>query len=237
MDLIAATGLAIGPRGRVLARDIAFTVGRGQVLALLGPNGAGKSTLIRTLLGLQPAQAGRIDLQGQPLASLTRARIASRAAWVPQSLAPGFPFQLRDFVVMGRLSRLGPFSAPGPEDWAAVDQALARTGIATLARQPVTRLSGGERQLALLARALAQEAPLILLDEPAASLDWGNRQRLDSLLEGLRDAGLGLILATHDPDQARRLADQVLTLDRQGQARRLPPATALSPQALAALYL
>jgi len=229
MELIAARGLASGPApGRVLARGLDLTLRPGAILAVLGPNGAGKTTLFRTLLGLVPPLAGRLALSG--------ADPARRVAYVPQALSAPFPYSLADFVLMGRSARLGRFSAPSRADEAAARAAIARLGIAHLADCPITRLSGGERQLALIARALAQGAPAMILDEPAAALDFGNRERLAQLLAQLAYEGLGLIFSTHEPAQAGRLAGEVLTITRTGRVEHGPAAEMLTTERLAALY-
>lgn len=234
--LIEAEALVIGHRGRALVRDIALTVRPGEVLALLGPNGAGKTTLFRTLLGLIPPLAGTIRLMGRDLGQLSRAGIARAAALVPQSLNAPFAFTALDVVLMARTARLGPFARPGAGDRAIAMAALDRMGLGRLAHRPVTELSGGQRQLVLIARALAQETPLMVLDEPAASLDWGNRIRLLDRLEGLAGEGLGLILSTHEPEHAARLATRVLTLDGAGSTWSGGPEEALEPARLARLY-
>lgn len=236
MELIAAKGLAIGHRGRVLAQDIALSVAAGEVLAILGPNGAGKTTLFRTALGLIPPLAGSVHLAGSDLRSLSRPQIARAVALVPQTLAAPFAFSVLDVVLMGRTARLGAFARPGAADRAAALAALDRLGIAALADRPLPELSGGQRQLVAIARALAQETPLIVLDEPAASLDWGNRQRLLARLGELAQGGLGLILSTHEPDHAAQLATRVLTLDAAGHVWTGAVDEALHPDRLAALY-
>ncbi len=237
MGLIVARDLAIGPApGRILARGITFTLGKGEVIAVLGPNGAGKTTLFRTLLALIPPRAGQFELSGADPNSLPPDAIARRLAHVPQTINAAFPWSVTDFVLMGRSARIARFATPGRADRAIAARALSRLGITHLAQAPVTRLSGGERQLSLIARALAQESPAILLDEPAAALDFGNRERLAQLLSGLAADGLGLVFSTHEPAQAERLADQVLTIDRAGQAMLGPPAAMLSAERLAALY-
>lgn len=236
MPLIEATGLAIGHRGRALATDIALRVAPGEVLVLLGPNGAGKTTLFRTLLGLIPALAGTVRLAGRDLAGLSRIEIARAAALVPQTLHAPFAFTARDVVLMARTARLAAFARPSSADHDAAQAALDRMGIGPLAARPVTELSGGQRQMVLIARALAQETPLMVLDEPAASLDWGNRHRLMDRLEHLAADGLGLILSTHEPDHAARLASRVLTIDVEGATWTGPAALALQPVRLARLY-
>lgn len=227
--------MAIAAGRRILARDITFTLHSGEVLALLGPNGAGKSTLFRTLLGLIPPASGMILLQGKAL-PLPRKDIAARIAFVPQSMQAPFPWTVQDFVLMGRTAHQGAFATPGKADQAEARSALDELGILSFSDRLVTELSGGERQLTLIARALAQKAPAILLDEPSSALDFANRERLAGLMERLAARGLGLMFSTHDPAQAARLASRVLTVDRNGVTRLGPTSEQLSPSRLAELY-
>lgn len=237
---LEAEGLAIG-YGRVeIGSGIDMAVRSGDILCLLGPNGCGKTTLFRTLLGLIPPLGGRLALDGRPLARLSRAEIARCIAYVPQAHAPPFPFETLEVVLMGRTARLGRFAQPGRADRAAARAALDRLGIGELAHADYSRLSGGQRQLVLIARALAQEAPLIVMDEPTASLDFGNQARVLAQIAGLaRDArkgGQGVVLSTHDPDQAFALDAHVLLMKDGGIFRRGPALEALTDAALSAVY-
>ena len=210
--MLAATGLAYGFATRRIGADVTLTVERGETLAVLGGNGAGKTTLLRTLLGLLPPLGGRVEVDGRAVDALTPAERARRLAYVPQQHVPPFAFTVAEAVMMGRAARLATFARPGAADHAAVEAALARLGIAALADRAVTELSGGERQLALIARALAQEAPMLVLDEPTASLDFGNRARVLGELDRLRDAGLSIVFSTHEPEHALVHADRALLL-------------------------
>jgi ABC-type branched-subunit amino acid transport system ATPase component len=163
---IAARGLAFGYPRRVVGRDLDLALEAGEVLCVLGPNGAGKTTLFRTLLGLLPALEGRVLIDGEDLAAMPREAVARAVAYVPQSSAMAFDFTLEEIVVMGRSAHLGPFAAPGRRDLEIAHAALDRLGIAALADRPFGEVSGGERQLALIARALATEARAIVMDDP-----------------------------------------------------------------------
>ena len=210
---LAARALAFGYGTQVVGRDVDIDVRAGEIFCLLGPNGSGKTTLFKTLLGLLPAQAGQVVVGGTPLARLARAEIARRLAYVPQAHTAHFPFRVVDMVVMGRTARLGPFAAPTSEDRRRAEEALAQLGIAHLADQAYTRISGGQRQLALVARALVQDAPAIIMDEPTASLDFGNQVTVLSEVKRLATRGLAVLLSTHDPDHAFNIATRVALLN------------------------
>ena len=234
--LVAATGLAVGHAGKALIAGIDLSLRPGQIRCLLGPNGAGKTTLFRTLLGLIPPVAGRIELGGAPIARLSRSQIATRLAHVPQALATPFAYQALDIVLMGAAARLPAFARPGPAETARARAALDRLGIADLAGAEVTRLSGGQRQLVLIARALAQEAAAIVMDEPTASLDFANRKQVERAIRDLAARGTAVILSTHDPDQAAQLCDHALLLNRDGVIASGPVAETMTADTLSRLY-
>lgn len=233
---LATHALATGYRGHPVGRDITLAAGPGEVLCLLGPNGSGKTTLFKTLLGLIPSQGGEVLLDGTPLARLPRTEIARKVAYVPQAHAIPFAFPAEEVVLMGRTARLGTFAQPGPRDRQAAQAALARLGIGALAGRDYTRLSGGQRQLVLIARALAQETPLLVMDEPTASLDFGNQAKVLAEIAGLAADGLTVILSTHDPDHAFAVGTQVALLHGGNVLAVGPPEATLTPQALSTVY-
>lgn len=206
------------------------------MLALLGPNGGGKTTLLRTLLGLIPPLAGEVILGGHPLGRLPARERARLVAYVPQTQASAFAFTVGDVVLMGRTAQAGPFSRPAARDRDAAAAAMARLGIAHLAGRPCTEVSGGERQLALIARAVAQDARAVVLDEPTASLDFGNQGRVMREIDALAAGGLGVIFSTHDPNHAARHADRVLLIRDGARLAHGPAREVVTRAALAALY-
>jgi iron complex transport system ATP-binding protein len=214
MTSIEAHNLAIGYGAVQIAGALDLVVEPGSVTCLLGPNGIGKTTLFKTLLGLIPPLSGSVKIGGDDVATLSRETIARRIAYVPQAQIAEFTYTVLDLVVMGRTAHLGPFGAPRPADYAAAMAALDKLGIAQLSERDSTRISGGQRQLALIARALAQQAPAIVMDEPTASLDLGNRIRVLDTIRGLAESGLAVVLSTHEPEHAFVVADRVAILAR-----------------------
>ena len=201
--------LAFGFPGRIVGRGVSFTLAGGETLCVLGPNGGGKTTLFRTVLGLLEPHGGTIDIGGKPLACW-RAQVAREIGYVPQGHAAYFAYSVREFVLMGRTAHLGAFSSPSKEDEDVAGRALESLGIAGLADKPVTEISGGERQLALVARALAQEPRILVLDEPTASLDFGNQVRVLERITALARSGIAVLFSSHDPDHALLCAQRAL---------------------------
>jgi iron complex transport system ATP-binding protein len=232
---LEARALAFGHPGRTLARGLSFTLAAGEVLAVLGPNGGGKTTLFRTLLGLIPQHGGDIVLDGHALQAWDRRRLARTLGYVPQQHAGYFNFTVREAVLMGRTAHIGLFATPAAADHEAAAAAIDALGIGPLADRIYTRISGGERQLALIARALAQGPQLLVMDEPTASLDFGNQTLVLRRIRELAKRGIGVLFSTHDPDQAFACADRVLLL-RDGMLALGTPEETISAEALERLY-
>jgi iron complex transport system ATP-binding protein len=228
--------LAFGFTGHTVGRDVSFSLGAGEAMCVLGPNGGGKTTLFRTILGLLQPHGGTIQLGGISLEALSRRQIAQRIGYVPQGHSAYFAFTVRDFVLMGRTAHLGVFSVPGRKDRELAERVLESLGIAHLAGRPVTEVSGGERQLALVARALAQEPAMLVLDEPTASLDFGNQVRVLEKISTLAATGISILFASHDPDHAFLASHRVLLL-AEGRALEIgPPAQVIRADSLKRLY-
>ena len=181
-EVLRVEALDFGYPGRPVLRGVGFAARAGEIIALCGPNGAGKSTLLRLILGLLPARAGRVLLGGDAVSALPRREIARRAALLMQDSPLDLPMSARAVVALGRLPHLRRFQAEGADDSAAIDAALDLTDTRSFADRRVTELSGGERHRVQLARALAQETPLLLLDAPPASLDVAHPLQVQALV-------------------------------------------------------
>ena len=228
--------LSYGYPGHVVGHGISFTVGAGEVLCVLGRNGEGKSTLFKTILGLLRPRAGTLRVDGEPIAGWNPRRRALTFGYVPQNGGGTFPFTVAELVLMGRTAHRGPFAAPSAADREAADEAIATLGIGHLAAREWVRVSGGERQLALVARALAQEPRILVLDEPTASLDFGNQALVLARIRDLAGHGFGIVLSTHDPDHALMVATRVAIIADGGLRAIGPPDEVITANMLSAVY-
>ena len=188
---------------RQVLRQVSFRTRPGQLVAVLGPNGAGKSTLFRCILGFLPRYRGEIALCGHDLRSLDRRSLARLAAYIPQSSAPVYNYTVRDTVLMGA----DPFHGPGPSQQETADRVLETLGIRDLAARGINEISGGERQLALIARAMAQQAKILLMDEPTSALDPGSTMKVEELMSELKK-NYTVVIVTHNMQQAARISDR-----------------------------
>lgn len=209
--------------GAWLFREVTHAVRPGEVSAVLGPNGRGKSTLLRCAAGLLEPTAGGVDGAGG-------------TAYVPQSHHSAFAYRVIDMVLMGRARHIGLFGSPTAHDESIAWTALERVGMADLGERTFDTLSGGERQLVLIARAIASESRVLLLDEPCAALDLRNQGRVLLLLRQLADEGLGVMLTTHHPDHAREIADEAILLMAPDEVVVGPVSQTLGDTELARLY-
>lgn len=222
--------------GKVAIEHADVDVAPGVITGLIGPNGSGKTTLFKSLLRLIEPLAGSIRIDGEDTSNWPRRAMARCFGYVPQAGGGYFPFTVREMILMGRTAHLSAFASPGPRDQQAAQMALERLGIARLAERPYPQLSGGEKQLTLIARALAQEPRFLILDEPTASLDFGNQVRVLQQVRQLAQSGIGIVLSTHHPDQAFVLGGRALLL-RDGRLMAAGPVTeVITPEQLRALY-
>lgn len=192
---------------------VTFALRPGRILAIVGPNGAGKTTLLSVMLGWHHPWSGAIELAGRPLASYTRSERGRWLALAPQSEHTPFDYSVLDYVLMGRAPHLPPLAMPTAADYEIALSALEQVGMAALADQPAPQLSGGERQLMLAARAIAQQPRLLMLDEPTAHLDLHNKARLIQIMHRLRSQGVTLLMTNHEPEVVLAVADDVLLME------------------------
>ena len=216
--------------------QVDLRIERGKIVGLLGPNGSGKTTLMRTILGVLPPLHGDILLDGVAVNHLSDRERAAAIAWVPQAHDGAFAFTALDMVMMGLAPQLAAFAVPGAKEREIAHQQLAMLEISHLALRRWNTLSGGERQLVLIARALAQRPRLLLLDEPASSLDFGHQIRLLDTLVTLKNSGMALLMSTHHPLHARAIADSVVRVEPNGEVSQGLPEHQLAADRLAALY-
>lgn len=208
----------------------------GQVTAVVGPNGSGKSTLVRVLLGRQPLVAGRALIGGTDRRHLSQRVLARTVAIVPQREEPAFPMTVREYVALGRLPHAGAWRAETPGDRDAVARALTRTGVESLQARATDELSGGEWQRVRVARALAQDAPALVLDEPTTFLDVGHEMALFELASALARGGLAVLLVSHQLNLVARFADTMVLLERGRVAAAGSPDAVMSARVLEAVY-
>ena len=236
MTALRLTDVTAGYRGRVVVRDVSVHVPAGSWLAIIGPNGAGKSTLLKAAAGLVTS-SGEVSVGSRSVAALGHRERARVIGYAPQT--PSLPdgLTVTDYVLLGRTPHLGPLGREGPSDLTVVSDALARLDLSQLADRPLRTLSGGERQRAVLARVLAQQAGVLLLDEPTTGLDIGHAQSLLELVDRLRRAdGTTVVSTLHDLTLAAQYADRVLRLDNGEGAAFGAPAEVLTADRLSRHY-
>ena len=215
---------------------VSLTLQPGEILGVIGPNAAGKSTLARVCCGLLEAQQGLVQLQGTPLLQLSRRERAKRVAFLPQQQPAELAFTAREVALMGRAPHLGLWSLEGPHDRARAEAALHEADASALADRPISQLSGGERQRVFLARAFAQEAALLILDEPTAGLDLAHQVLLVNALRKRAQQGGGALLVLHDLALAGSACDRLLLLDQGAVAAHGTAQEVLRPELLSRTY-
>lgn len=230
------SALSRGPAGKAIGHSLDLDGRAGEAVALMGPNGSGKTALLRTLLGRLAPIAGVVELEGRNVRDWPARALSSHLGYVAQQPPVVGGYRTIDWVLLVRTARLRLGASPSREDREAARSALAAVGIEALAHVSIDAMSGGERQLAAIARAIAQGGRVLLLDEPCASLAFGNLARVLQALAALCRSGHTIVFATHDPGEARALASEVVLITRGGRAQRLPVADALSPTRLATVF-
>lgn len=212
--LIKMEEVSFGYTKKTVLANISLSVAEGEVVTLLGPNGCGKSTLIKIMLGLLTPATGRIFFNGENIRHLGSKFLARKIAYVPQTHKSSFPYTVRDIVLMGRIPHKTFFFKYSKSDRTIADNALERLSITHLADRAYTEISGGERQLTLIARALAQGAGTFIMDEPAGGLDYGNQLKLLDQIIRLSREGYTFIKATHSPEHALWIADRAILIKK-----------------------
>jgi len=208
----------------------------GEVVGLLGANGCGKTTLIKTILGLLPVQGGEILLDGKNIKNWTSAQIARVIGYIPQMHTPPFPFEVLDVVLMGRTAHIKPFSSPSPQDVKIAERALDMLNISYLRDRVYTEISGGERQLVLIARALAQEPKILIMDEPTASLDFGNQIKVLSHVKQLAGMNIAVLMSCHFPEHAFIYSNRAVLLNEGRILHSGTPGETITAERLKTLY-
>ena len=233
---IEVQNLSFSYGDRPVLHDISFRVEKGEFLSILGPNGVGKSTLFRCVLGLLSGYTGQVLVDGADSRSFTVREAARHIAYIPQSSHPIFNYSVFDIVLMGRTSGLSTFRSPKKQDAELCRWALEKVGIPHLSDRCFHRLSGGEQQLVLIARALVQKAPILMLDEPTASLDFGNQLLGLEQCRNLAREGYTVIQTTHNPEQSYRYSDRILTIQHGRVLAEGTPKEGLTEKTIRALY-
>lgn len=207
---------ACGYGKKTVLKNISVSVSSGEILCLLGPNGVGKTTLFKTIMGFLSLKHGEILLDGQNIAHLSQRQFARKLGYVPQAHNPPFPYKVIDVVVMGRTAHMGAFATPSKEDMRTALLSLERLEIDYLKDQIYTEISGGERQMVLIARALTQTPEFLVMDEPTSNLDYGNQIRVLKQIRNLAKSGLGVIMTSHFPEHAFLFTSRVVLIKRNG---------------------
>lgn len=222
--------------GKPVIGPVSFSVEKGEIVCLIGPNGIGKTTLFKTVLGLLTPQGGTITLNGRNTRDYTVKEFSREVAYVPQGHIPPFPYTVRDVVVMGCNPNMHELSSPGAKDFKLAGEMLERMGIAHLADRDYTEISGGERQMVMIARALAQNTDLLVMDEPTSHLDYGNETLVLGQVKRLASMGYTIIMITHVPGHAFLCADKVVAVGRNGFFALGKPEEVLTEENLHTLY-
>lgn len=228
--------LSAGYPGHPVLKDVSLHIDSGEILCLLGPNGVGKTTLFKSILGFVKPDSGRVSIDEKELASLPRKELAKYIGYVPQQHEPPFPFRVLDIVVLGRMPHLGALSVPKSKDIQIAEEALESLGISHLADLDYTEISGGERQMVLIARAIAQQPKFLIMDEPTANLDYGNQVKILEKVKSLSRKGVGLVLTTHSPEHAFLCSTKVALLCRRNELETGEAEAVINPEKLRKAY-
>lgn len=223
-------------RNTPVFQGITMDVYAGEVFSILGPNGTGKSTLMHCMAGLAVPENGYVETDGVEVHKISRKKAAQTIAFVPQMHNPVFAFSAIEIVVMGRTAHLGVFASPSARDYEVAYEAMNTFGISSLAQKPYNSTSGGERQLILFARAVAQQPRILLLDEPTSHLDFGNQVRTLEFISMLAERGIAVVMTTHFPDHALSYSERTALISNGGIQGLGLTKDVVTPEALSRLY-
>ncbi|NLN88300.1 MAG: ABC transporter ATP-binding protein [Syntrophomonadaceae bacterium] len=234
--LLEARDIHCGYDGQPVLNGVDLWVGKGEILCILGPNGSGKTTLFKAILGLLKVDRGEICFNNHSILKMPRQQLARIIGYVPQSHNPPFPYNVMDVILMGRTSYIGTFSAPKAADYAVAEQVVETLRMEHLSQKIYTQLSGGERQLVMIARALAQQPQILMMDEPTSNLDYGNQLMIFDHIQMLAATGLAVIMISHMPDHALLYSDRVVLLKDGHVCGIGPPEEVVTEDKLKLLY-
>lgn len=234
--MLEVSRLCVGYGKEDVLRDVSFSMAGGEFVCVLGANGCGKTTLLKAVLGILRPRRGSVRLYGEEVHRMEARQLSRRIAYIPQAHVPPFPFRVRDVVMMGRTPYLGYLARPRPGDRRIVDEVLDVLEIRWMADLVYTKLSGGQRQMVLVARALAQQPELLVMDEPTASLDFGNQYTVLDQVRRLSEKGMGVLMVTHDPDHAFFCSDFTLTMKDGCVLEHGPPRGVIREDSMHSIY-
>lgn len=235
-DSIDTVDVGYRVNGKRILEGITFSLSRGGFVGIVGPNGAGKTTLVKILVDILKPTSGKIRLAGRETSTYGRKELFQRVAFVPQSIDFSFPLKVLDVVLMGRMPYLGRLEIEGSKDYAIALSALKTVGMEEFAARVITTLSGGEKQLVALAKAIAQGTEFLVLDEPTANLDIYHQLKIMSLLRGLAHGGKGVAIVLHDLRLAAKFCTKVLVLDDGRAVNFGEPAEVLTEEAISEVF-
>lgn len=234
--MIEVCNLSFSYSGRPILKNVSFSAKKGEFLSILGANGVGKSTLFRCMIHVLPGYTGEILIDGKNIRFMKVRELAKHIAYIPQMSFSSFNYSVEDIVLMGTTAGIGSIRSPGQEEKRRAAHAMERMGISDLKKRCYHHLSGGERQLVTIARALAQEAEILLLDEPSSALDFGNQMLISVQARKLASEGYTVIQTTHDPEKAHIFSDRIIAMKDGRVLSQGTPSEVLSGEIIEQLY-